>query len=268
MVLRHKRRLLIALTLTALLVLGAVARHLTNPAMSSDLLPNLAPEEVVEIEIQPAGGESMRMRAAKGGWLMTHPASAELLSDRVRELTHIADAESQADYPESAVDPASVGLEPAEVRLKLNGESIEFGDRAPIEGHRYVRVGRRIHLIRDRHHHSATQLPVSLVGLGLIPRQTPPVRVTRRAEADQTADLPVTPWSDASAEAVRPLNPTARTSATITVEVEGQPEPLEFEWRTLEDPPLSVLVRPALGIQYHLDAERLRALLSPATGSP
>ena len=255
----RQRLLLILMALIGIVALATIGRQYLQPHHTSALLPDLAPGAIDRIEIQHGGAEPIRIRVQDGQWMLTQPARSELRPERVSELADIAGAESLADYAASEADLAALGLAPPTLLLSLNGQTIVFGNRAPVGGNRYVQLGNRIHLIRDRHHHSANQPLAELVSLRPIPTTVAVRRVTiGSSDVDRTASQ-VELWANAEAQATQPLAAGTRTRATIDVETDGGT--LHLEWRTLDKPPLSVIARPELGVQYHFAAEQLHELI-------
>lgn len=267
MTLAHKRQLLILMVLIGTLALATIGRRYLQSDHVAVLLPELQPETIDRIEIQRTGVEPIRIVRQDGHWMLAQPAPAELRSTRVGEMTDIAAAESLAGYPASEVDLAALGLAPPRLILSLNGRAIAFGDRAPVGGHRYVQLGNRIHLIQDRHHHSANQPLAELVSPKLIPTTVAVKRVKIGPDhVSQTPSPQIELWAHAEAEAVQPLTPGARARAAIDVETDGGT--LRLEWQTRDDPPISVIARPELGVQYHFAAEQLNRLIPASAGDP
>jgi hypothetical protein len=266
MTLAHKRLLLILMVLLGMLTLATVGRHHLQPDQAAVLLPELPPGVINRIEIQHRGVEPIGILVQDGHWMLTEPALSELRPARVGEMRDIAAAESLADYSAAEANLPALGLAPPHLILSLNGRAIAFGDRAPVGGHRYVQLGDRIHLIQDRHHHSANQPLAELVSPKLIPTTVAVQRITLGSDDERQTPLPVELWAHAEAVAVQPLSAGARNRATIDVETDGGT--MKLAWQTQDDPPLSVIARPELGVQYHFAAEQLHQLIPASAMVP
>ncbi len=266
MTLGHQRLLLILMALIGIAALATIGRQYLQPHHTAVLLPELAPATIDRIEIQHKGAEPIQILLQDDHWMLSEPALSELRPARVQEMTDIAGAESLADYPASEADLAALGLASPNLLLSLNGNTIIFGDRAPVGGNRYVQLGDRIHLIQDQHHHSANQLLAELVSPKLIPTRVTVQRVTLGSGDVNQVPPQVDLWANAAAEAVQPLTAGTRTRAKIEVETDGGT--LHLEWRTLDAPPLSVIARPELGVQYHFAAEQLHELIPASAMVP
>lgn len=141
--------LLVAAGLLGLLVWQA------QPPGFSPLTP-LSPASVERIEISDLSGRQIELWKQAGVW---RSGSAITNQQRISQLLSICDTPSLEHFTAPS-DLTPFGLDPAPIRLNLNGQTLEFGATDPVNGWRYVRIGEQIHLIADGfYHHLTAPLP-------------------------------------------------------------------------------------------------------------
>lgn len=148
------RRLRINLTLLATAALLGVLIWLAQPAEFPPLTA-LDPATVELIEISGLSGRQIRLQRDTSGW---HSDTATADQPRINQLLGICRTASLDRFPTPA-DLSPFGLDPAPIRLRLDGLTIDFGATDPLNGWRYVRIGKQIHLIADGFYHHLTAAP-------------------------------------------------------------------------------------------------------------
>jgi len=109
---------------------------------------SVAAEDIEEVQIKLAGGDTSRVQKADGVWKVVAPEAAEAdqgeLSSIASSLTTL-DVQSVVD--ENPADAKPYGLDPAriEVEFRAKGDKeprrIQFGDKTPTGGDLYARIG-------------------------------------------------------------------------------------------------------------------------------
>lgn len=149
----HRRlRLNLSLLLAASL-LGLLAWLSRPPAPIP--LTSLDPDTIGRIGISDITGRHIELQRRQGRWYLGDRVADQA---RVSQLLGICRTPSLMKFPApEALQP--YGLDPARLRLQLNGESLAFGTTDPVNGWRYVHVGDRIHMIADGFYHHLNAPP-------------------------------------------------------------------------------------------------------------
>lgn len=165
-------------------------------------LTTLAPGGIDEIRLERPGEEPIALLREPRGWRMESPYSVAANAGRVDQLVRIAATEVFRSMPEG--DSATrLGLEPARVRLSLDGLLLRFGDTDPLADHRYVATGGQVHLIGDGFQHHLIAPAEAYVSPRLLPEGFVPSAGTLDGEAlDEQA---LGELVDLSAERVVPM---------------------------------------------------------------
>lgn len=148
------RRLRINLVLLATVALLGALIWFARPGGFPSLTP-LDPATVELIEISDLSGRQIRLQKETRGW---RSGSVAANRPRINQLLGICRTASLERFPAPA-DLSPFGLDPAPIRLRLDGLIIDFGATDPVNGWRYVRIGKQIHLIADGFYHHLTAAP-------------------------------------------------------------------------------------------------------------
>lgn len=104
-------------------------------------------EDIEEVQITVADGETARAQKADGAWRLVEPVQAEADSTELSSITNsLASIDVQRVVDENATDVAQYGLEPARIQVayKVKGEAqprqIHLGEKTPTGGDLYARV--------------------------------------------------------------------------------------------------------------------------------
>ena len=139
------------------LVGGLVALVVIEPGRerSATIPPLLAltAERIECIEVERPGQERLafeRREGREGRWWMIAPVQGLANPVLIRPIPQLAEARCAPSYAVADLDLSRLRLDPPRLRLWLNGQEIHFGDLAPTDGQRYLRVGGTVHLCPDR----------------------------------------------------------------------------------------------------------------------
>jgi hypothetical protein len=137
--------LMLVVTVLALLVLQENRREARAGRLTA-----LEAAAVEHIERLRRGQSTLVLVRAEGRWRLREPFDAVADPRPVERLLGLVAAKSVRVLPLETVEPARLGLADPDVRLRLNGLELRFGDTEPIDGRRYVQIGDLVHLIEDR----------------------------------------------------------------------------------------------------------------------
>ena len=142
----------------ALLILATVLALLIWLAPDSDRqqeitpLTQQSPEEVHKITVSNRYG-SFTLERRGGDWQMTAPHATEANAERIANLLEILSTPSYQRFPLPEVDLAEFGLQPPAASIRIDRLTLELGEIHPYNQRRYLRIGDRLHLIKDRFPH-------------------------------------------------------------------------------------------------------------------
>lgn len=223
---------------------------------------------------RPAG--LLEMARRDGRWELTAPIRAPANSIRTDAILSVAAIDSLNSLPVAGLDLATYGLAEPAVRLFLNDTRIDFGNTSPLDQRRYVRVGDTLHLIPDLRYYQLIGGWNGYVSLRLLEENTALERIelpgltlenhqgSWRPEpapehwsADAATALAQN-WDTAQAMEVREHKGEAN-GEEVRLHVRGREQPIRFVVAARE--PELVLVRPDLGLAWHLVSGQAQGLL-------
>jgi len=276
-----KARLLLNLALLLLVLLLAAAALLgpdeRERAAQRPPLTSLTVDAIDRILLERRDGKEVILERRAGQWRLIAPFSAPANRFRVENILRLAESRSlkQIEVAEGT-PPARYGLAEPRVVLHLNDTALRFGDTTPLDQYRYVAVGERLHLVSDTPFYNLTGPATGFVSYRLLPPaaelvgiELPDLTLRRagggwKVEPDapgRTADAAnamAAAWRDSRALQVRRADGEPPEKGRITLHLKEGP-PLAFHIRK-RDPEL-VLLRPDLGLAYHLPPTAARELL-------
>lgn len=251
-----------------------------KPPAEPPKLTDLTPKQVHKIRIERREGKTVVLQRQGETWQMIEPVAAPANSFRIDSMLRVTENKSLGHNPVAGLDLAKYGLDKPVVRLFLDDTEIDFGDSTPLDNRRYVRIGNTVHLIKDIAYYHLIGRYTSFVSLRLLqPQQKvqalelPGLRMSLRDgnwepdpkpehySADAATAL-IEAWQNAQAIEVRPYDEKTSkpVSGEIRVHLQGEEKPLQL-LITARSPDL-VLVRPDLGLEYHLAQSQSDELLT------
>ncbi len=268
------------LVLAVALVAGAGAAWHAGPSDGGPApLTELAPGDVrsLALTFPREERESLRLERRRDGWHVVEPIERAASDGRVVTALRVLTAPARSCYPVREHDPAEFGLDRPHLRMKANGTTVEFGDRAA-DGRRYVRAGDRFCLLSDQFWPLMRQGLDGLAAPGVIGVGTTPRRIaTPRAEARMTGDddgWDLTRGSgDARAWAARwraarasgfVLDPPDADLGRIRIATDGA----ILEWRIAAREPALVLVPTGADYGLEIPTDEANRLLAPPPDDP
>ncbi len=243
-------------------------------------LTGLDPAEVRHMSLGNRNGADLVLERRGDGWWMIRPYAITANDERARLLLGILAAPSHESFPVPADGLADYGLQPPAAVLEVDGTRIEMGGTHPYNHDRYLRLGDRIHLVKDLFPHHLMASAEAYVSPRLLPRNTrieaieTPDWTLRRSDGgwvlepdpgDRSQDPLVAKaqaWEQARALQVLPAPEVATNTPAVTVRLRGEAAPLGFVlWRRDGD---LLLVRPEMGLAWRLPPDT--PLLTPPGG--
>ena len=276
---RSRLLLNVFLLATVLALSGVVLLSPENEPSPSVKLTDIAPADIKAIRIERPGQETIELkRNGQASWWLSQPLAIRGHAQRIGSLLEITSVASHTQLDADAYDLTRFGLKWPRVKLQLGSRILFFGDTEPLSGRRYVLYDDRVHLITDRFYHYLSGTVPSFVNPTVIGPEAVPVELelpglhlsfdgmsweTSPEHGESNADAASTlidAWKKARAISVNPYDRTLARESIAMIRLQGQASSIRFDI-TSESHRL-VLGRPDLGIQYELDPNAAKRLLS------
>lgn len=241
------------------------------------VLTRLQEQDVNSIRIAQPDTATVELVRANGSWSMTAPSRLPADEFLVQSLLDSLPAEIKGSFSAAPAKLAQYGLDPARVRLWINGTEFDFGDTEPLNNYRYVLSGGQVHVVSGMLFYRVAHRPYWWVSKRLLPEHA---EITALQLPDATLTLTGDKWhlapadSAVSADAIQTLvdnwqNAQAigvekaqagKPAGEVAIELAGEKSALRFA--ILQEPNFFVLARPDLGIAYQLPSAQRAALLT------
>ncbi len=146
--------------LLGLLVLGMSLLLWKKPGlqkMAFTPITHIDTRQVREVRIYHGKKLYSHFKRQQQHWLRQPDQQPLQHPDWLEKVLHIAQLPSLQHFPLGDNDPADYGLQPAQYRLQLDGQSISFGGISPLSHLRYVQTGQTVHLVSDGYTHHLQQ---------------------------------------------------------------------------------------------------------------
>ena len=118
-------------------------------------LTQLDPNEISRIEIENQTGRQILLEREGSVW---HIGDKRADANRIAQLLGLCNTPSLDNFDLPA-DLQPFGLEAPAIKLKLNSETLAFGNTDPVNGWRYVSFAGQVHLIADGFYHHLSAPP-------------------------------------------------------------------------------------------------------------
>lgn len=145
-----RQRLLLLLAALALMLL-AVWQLRRDARNDTGALTSLDPGAISRIALTLPGAPTMHYEKREGHWWRTDGTPARAIDARLGDLADTAAAHVLSWRPAGDFDAAKIGLAPARAVLRLDGQTLEFGETSVTGPQHYVRVGTRVALVSSRY---------------------------------------------------------------------------------------------------------------------
>jgi hypothetical protein len=273
---------LLLLAAIGLLALVALYEPGIEPEPETQTVTALQQGQIDTIRIhRPPRDDLVLARGDHDEWFIEGQTRLPAEPFQVNALLRLAEQAAARSYPASGLDLVKLGLDPPRASVMLGSTQVDFGVSEPLGGLRYVRVGDQVHLTPDIYQYLIDADFTQFVRRQLLPAQAairglrvPAFALTKTGHdweiepqqeltADRVQQL-IDNWQQASALRVKGAAVTAG-GERIEVLLDDPAQPLVF-LITAREPEL-VLLRPDLGIEYHMGdlGDSLLAFPQPAT---
>jgi len=130
----------------------------------------LAPRDASTIHIERIQYAPLSFFKRHGRWyLQTEKQELPASMFQLQALLRLLETSSSIHYAADTVDLKSLGLDPPQASVTIDGVKILFGNTAPLGGARYVLSGTTVSLIEDRYRHLTHSSWTNFVARKLVP---------------------------------------------------------------------------------------------------
>lgn len=171
----QSRRLLLNLALLVLVAgLGGLAWwQSSQPQKLPETLLSLTRADITRVTITRNPGtdkpDIIRLQREGERWRMQEPQQVDANPTRISQLFTLLDETVEASYDAAGKDLKPYGLEPGDVSVAFNDETLLFGAENPVSNRRYILVGDQLKLASEAVYGLLTGEALELVSNKLVP---------------------------------------------------------------------------------------------------
>ncbi len=245
-------------------------------------LTTLDSKQIQQIEIMRYGAASKQkhivLQKKNGNWQMQQPWQLPANSFRIDNLLELLAAVSFSNNDLTQLDKATFGLDKPLASIRFDNTEIVFGHNRSLNHNRYVRIGKRLHMIADKYYYQLVAKAESYIDHRLLPDnvriralQLPAgfrmhrqdgnwqVNDKQRYSADSLNRL-VDEWQLTQAYDIERATVAATDKADIVIELDNN---TTRRFKLESDNKQFALRDIDRGLRYLLAADRKQVLLSP-----
>jgi len=265
----------IVLSLAVLLLVALVYFEPGKQSQQQVQLLSINSAALQQFEIRRPGMEGVRLQQRDGQWYLQSPIEVAADPFMVGQILSFLSQPSLQRYPATGLDLTRYGLQPARVKLLVDGVELSFGRVNPLNSHLYVKVADVMHMVLQNEismlmkdwfdYVSLAPLPdetlvaLEVPGLGKLVHEVQGWRYEGDKTPRSAGQLPllVNAWTAARALRVRPLSGVVATEAIVLEFASGQTMHLSV----LRAKDELLLQRVDLGLEYVFDVSQSKRLL-------
>lgn len=246
-----------------------------EPSNELERLSNVDSKNISHISIHHNNGTT-ELKKSGVQWQLTQPITIAANTFRIESILKLINAPVHSKYVITEIDPVTIGLTEASTSIQFDDMLIRFGITNPATRLRYIQLGDRVYTIEDVYYPLLSSHFGTLVALNLLPADSkieklelPELSVSKgdsglwQSSTDLSADDIVSlidNWQHAQAFGIHEYLPRG-DHGKATLKLAGKPQTITFVITDLE--PWLILARPELGLEYHLDFEASKKLITP-----
>jgi Domain of unknown function (DUF4340) len=278
-----RSKVLLNLVLIAALVALSLLTYFKpwKEAIPAIKLTQLKRDDVARIIIEPRGAAAIKLEKREGTWRIESPLNAQAEDIQVDRLVDIVNATPKQKL--ASADLPQFGLDPPQVRVRLNDEAFAFGHINDITNEQYVATANGVYLVPPLYGYGIPTDATKLLSRRLLDAGEVPVafdfgryRIVRDDQGKWTSSgelaAPNPPlsqndfniwadeWRHTSALSVAPDGNGARAREQVTVRFK---DGKAVTMRILQRDPDFQLVRGDNAMRYHFGVEVGRRLVDP-----
>ena len=239
-------------------------------------LTGLDPNAIKLIKIQHNKNSTLISKHGDKQWQITLPVSVAANNFRISSLLELAIAPVHSQYSLAEINLAKIGLENPATSIQLNDTTISFGTINESTQLRYVLLNKSVYTIEDVYYPLISSHFSTLVSLDLLPANS---RIEKLVLSNQTiakddrglwqsniamsADnivKTIDHWQHDQAFGIHEYLPREELGE-VFIYLKDVEQPINYLITDIE--PWLIIVRPEIGLEYHLDIKFHEQLLNP-----
>jgi hypothetical protein len=271
---KHKK-----LNLLLLVILLSLATAIYFSEETTTQLPLLTaadPNSITSINIRHNDNSSSIIKQPDDLWQITKPINITANNFRISSILKLLNAPVHNRYAVNEIDLDSIGLKNPATTVQLDSYNIAFGNTNPATNLRFVKLDDAVYTIEDVYYPLLSSFFGTLVSPNLLP---PGSKIEKLILLNQTiAQDDKGRWQsniDISADNI--VNTIQRWQTQqafgihqyierqplgeVFIYLAGQEQPINYV--VTDADPWLIIARPELDLEYHLDIENYKLLLSP-----
>ena len=244
--------------------------------------------EISQILITIGSDKPIILKQTNKQWRIVKPIDIAANEVQVFALLGLLNTISYGQYEVAEADLAKYGLSSPSMTISFNQNRIAIGDEDSVQHHRYILFNNTIHLIRDNYSNIAKSAPSGLISLAVMPENS---KIKSLHLPDMKLDLVDSSWiitpaleNPISQDTIHKLVNEWEFAQALDVSILGSVKSPEIKYKpiyiefngdlpamellTFANDDETLLINPALGVQYHLTRSantRLFQLTDPQT---
>ena len=232
--------------------------------------------EITSINIRHNKNNTIIVKQKNNQWQITHPVNIAANDFRIQSILKLLNAPVHNLYSLVEIDAKAIALEQPLTTIQFNNLSIAFGITNPVTNLRYVKLNNHVYTIEDVYYPLINSHFGTLVSLNLLPSNSDIKKLVLinqtiskddrdlwSSNSDISADniiKTIQHWQQDQAFAVHEYIQREELGEVL-IYLKDQQQPLAY---TITDTdPWLIIARPEIGLEYHLDIEAYRHLISP-----
>ncbi len=235
-------------------------------------ISQLKSSDINQISIALKSNKHVQLKQINNQWRMTEPVAVAANDIQIFSLLGLLNTISYGQYKVAQTELAKYGLKSPSVTINFNQYSFAIGDENPVNHRRYALFNNNIHLISDNYSRIAISAPSSLINLALLPENN---KIKSLHLPDMKLDLQDGQWSitpppagPVSQDSIRTLIDEWQFAQALNISILGTVATPEIKYQaihiefssdtqtmdllTFSTATETLIVNPALGVQYHL----------------
>ncbi len=276
------------LVIVLILVAVVIFEPGKTPRPKPELLTSMKSSDVKQIKIIRRHKGTIELKKQSAHWRMLKPFNLPANNYKVESVLNLLQTESIARYDLTDLDPARYDLVTPAVSILFNNSlKIDFGNIAPLQKQRYVRIGKQLHLIPDYYYYQLVGSATDYLDHALIPEGKKIVRLelpdltlalkggkwtlspeNKDYSADAYTDL-LKQWKHAIALELRPLKDKNKKNTAhkqIHIFLRGNDKPINYTLLHTRDK--FILIRADKNIEYVMPKNKAATLLHLQKSTP
>lgn len=238
-------------------------------------LTEISPDDISTIIIQHNGKRTQLLKH-NTHWQIEQPLEIAANDFRINSILKLLRAPVHGSYSSKDISLEKTGLDKAQTTVQLDQQLISFGITNPATNLRYVKLNDTVFTIEDVYYPLLTSHFGTLVSLNLVPANRKIEKLKLPAQmiskddnglwqsdsgidADSIVEI-IQSWQQQQAFGIHEYMQ-RDALGDVLIYLENTPQAIHYVITDID--PWLIIARPELGLEYHLDIETYKKLITP-----